>query len=169
MTMLWKFLVLCSMMAQAFPNAKLQHRRKTQLYKKARGGGGFGTKKSVFAYAGDLRPGRLTPQRIVLNEDITKPDYWETGVPKSSNSLLFPWTIEVKKPIEVNHMRDSGRLARYILDMAGRAVRPGITTDEIDTMVHDEIVAVGSNHNILYNITHVVVMETFRMGHIRVH
>lgn len=118
----------------------------TQLYKKAKrsSGGGFGgssTTTTSFPYAGDIRPGKLSPQRVVLNEEIVKPDYWDTGVPKSSSPML-PWMIEVKSDHEIARMRESGVLARHILDMAGRAVTPGITTDEIDTIVHDEIVKV---------------------------
>ena len=35
-------------------------------------------------------------------------------------------------------MRESGRVAREVLDIAGRAVEAGITTDEIDNIVHEE-------------------------------
>ena len=39
-------------------------------------------------------------------------------------------------------MRAAGRLARKVLDTAGRAVGVGVTTDAIDTLVHETIVAV---------------------------
>lgn len=41
-------------------------------------------------------------------------------------------------------MRASGRVAREVLDTAGRAVRPGITTDEIDRLVHEESLKRGA-------------------------
>ena len=39
-------------------------------------------------------------------------------------------------------MRVSGKMAREVLDIAGRAVKVGMTTDEIDTIVYQEIVKV---------------------------
>ena len=78
----------------------------------------------------------------MVDESIIKPDYWQTGVPSKTKKGLLPWVIEVKTPEEIVKMKEAGVLARHILDLAGRAVRPGITTDEIDTIVHDEIIKV---------------------------
>jgi methionyl aminopeptidase len=55
----------------------------------------------------------------------------------------LPWVIEVKKPDEIEKMRSAGKLARDILDLAGRAVAVGVTTDEIDTIVHEAVVKVS--------------------------
>lgn len=115
--------------------------------KKKRSGGGFGgfgaasDKKDSFPYAGSIRPGVQTPQRVVLEESIVKPDYAETGRPNAAKPML-PWLIEVKTAPEIEKMRESGLLARQILDLAGRAVLPGVTTDEIDALVHDAILEV---------------------------
>jgi methionine aminopeptidase len=54
----------------------------------------------------------------------------------------LPWIVEVKTAEKVEKMRASGKLARTILDLGGRAVKPGVTTDEIDKVVHDAIIAV---------------------------
>jgi methionyl aminopeptidase len=107
------------------------------------GGGGFGAALQTpsFSYAGSVRPGKQSPQRVVLDESIVKPDYWKTGKPSAPRPML-PWVVEVKTPVEIEKMRKSGRLAREILDMAGRAVLAGVTTDEIDTLVHNRIVEV---------------------------
>jgi hypothetical protein len=130
----------------------------TPLYDKKRttaasskgGNGGFGNivkdmMSTTFPYTGALRPGKQSPQRIVLDETIVKPDYWQTGTPSKdkSKNVLLPWMIEVKSSDEIDKMRRAGRLARQVLDLAGRAVRPGITTDEIDTIVYDEIIKVN--------------------------
>ena len=40
-------------------------------------------------------------------------------------------------------MRAAGKLARQVLDLAGRAVQVGVTTDEIDAIVHQAIVEVS--------------------------
>ena len=49
---------------------------------------------------------------------------------------MLPWVIEVKTAEEIEKMRAAGRVAREVLDTAGREVRPGMTTDEIDNIVH---------------------------------
>ncbi|KAL3907832.1 MAG: hypothetical protein SGARI_003347, partial [Bacillariaceae sp.] len=102
-----------------------------------------------FPYAGSVRPGTQSPQRVVVpgdsNQKIILPDYALDGRPKKgSSSPLLPWVIEVKTPDEIEKMRASGKLGREILDLAGRAVAPGVTTDEIDTLVHEAIVAAGA-------------------------
>eukprot|EP00537_Pseudo-nitzschia_pungens_P006062 CAMPEP_0172365930 /NCGR_PEP_ID=MMETSP1060-20121228/12457_1 /TAXON_ID=37318 /ORGANISM="Pseudo-nitzschia pungens, Strain cf. cingulata" /LENGTH=413 /DNA_ID=CAMNT_0013089535 /DNA_START=271 /DNA_END=1512 /DNA_ORIENTATION=- len=127
--------------------------------KKAKGGRapaskGFGaalfTNEPVdnFPYAGTVRPGKQSPQRTVLvsSEDMQiLPDYALDGRPKKgSNSPLLPWVIEVKKPDEIEKMRASGKLAREILDLAGRHVKPGVTTDEIDAIVHKAVLEAGA-------------------------
>ena len=80
-----------------------------------------------FRYAGSIRPGRQSPKRDVPSEKIMFPDYALDGRPKNK-SPLFPWVIEVKKADEIEKMRAAGRVAREVLDLAGREVRPGITT-----------------------------------------
>ena len=81
-----------------------------------------------FRYAGTIKPGLQSPKRIVPGErSITFPDYANDGVPKN-RPALFPWVIEVKKADEIDKMRESGRCAREVLDLAGRAVKAGITT-----------------------------------------
>ena len=44
----------------------------------------------------------------------------------------------------VNRMREAGRLAREVLDMAGTMAVPGVTTEEIDAAVHDMIIKAGA-------------------------
>lgn len=57
---------------------------------------------------------------------------------------MMPWIVEVKTHEEIEKMRAAGRVAREVLDIAGRAVRVGITTDEIDSLVHAETLKVRS-------------------------
>lgn len=98
-----------------------------------------------FPYTGSIRPGRQSPQRVVVSNEIVLPDYAMDGRPKKGTiSPLLPWVIEVKTPEEITKMRASGKLARQVLDMAGRAAKAGVTTDEIDTLVHEMIVGAGA-------------------------
>jgi len=92
---------------------------------------------NTFNYAGGVRPGQQSPQKIVDNPNIMKPDYALSGMPNAPRPPL-PWVIEVKTPEEIEKMRVAGRVAREVLDIAGRAVKPGITTEEIDCLVHEE-------------------------------
>merc|ERR1712157_7509 len=98
---------------------------------------------SNFRFAGSVRAGKQTPQREVKNTDIMKPDYHEDGIPKSMSPRL-PWVIEVKTDEEIEKMRAAGRVAREILDLGGRAVMAGVTTDDIDVLVHEETLKRGA-------------------------
>mmetsp|Transcript_21681 Transcript_21681/g.27250 ORF Transcript_21681/g.27250 Transcript_21681/m.27250 type:complete len:367 (+) Transcript_21681:83-1183(+) len=102
-------------------------------------GKGFGApkkeRKPKFKYTGTTVPGILSPTRKVP-ENILRPDYAADGVPKAK-SPVFPWDIEVKTEEDIEGMRVSGRIAREVLDIAGQAVQAGITTDEIDQIVHN--------------------------------
>lgn len=100
---------------------------------------------SAFKYAGDVRPGTQSPQRVVTDDMvIIRPDYADDGNPKKSAPML-PWIIEVKTDDEIEKMRAAGRAAREVLDIAGRAVQAGVTTDEIDALVHEESLKVCQN------------------------
>jgi methionyl aminopeptidase len=98
---------------------------------------------SNFRYAGTITAGLQTPKRMVPDGRVTFPDYAVDGQPKN-RPALFPWVIETKKPEEIEKMRAAGRCAREVLDLAGREIRPGITTDEIDRIVHEASVSRGA-------------------------
>jgi len=110
---------------------KLNNKKKKVIKKKrGTGGGGFaGALKDLqmksFRYSGTIKPGVQTPQKVVAEGDvITLPDYAGDGIPKNVPRLL-PWVIEVKKPDEIEKMRAAGKVAREVLDAAGRIVKPG--------------------------------------------
>jgi methionyl aminopeptidase len=65
----------------------------------------------------------------------------------------MPWIVESKTPEEIEKMRAAGRVAREVLDIAGRAVRVGITTDEIDQLVHAETLKVSMHYFVLHEIS----------------
>ncbi|KAL7516596.1 hypothetical protein ACHAWX_001596 [Stephanocyclus meneghinianus] len=92
-----------------------------------------------FRYAGSIRAHPQTPRRFVP-DTILQPDYANDGIPKAKPPL-FPWIIEQKTKEEIEKMRAAGRLARKVLDLAGREVQEGVTTDEIDRIVHEATIA----------------------------
>lgn len=60
--------------------------------------------------------------------------------------------IIIKNDSEIALMRKAGKIAAGALRAAGRAVRPGVTTKEIDAVVHDYIVSRGAYPSFLgYN------------------
>lgn len=100
-------------------------------------GAGFGKRlvHSEFQYTGKLRPGVQSPPREVP-ESIQRPDYAKDGKPRGKVPK-FPWNINTNSAQDIEKMRVSGRLAREVLDIAGRAIQSGMTTDEIDMLVHE--------------------------------
>jgi len=92
-----------------------------------------------FSFTGTLRPRYpLSPTREVPAH-IKRPDYAEDGNPTSeSRKAGQPPEILDKEAQE--KMRTVCRLAREVLDIAASHVKPGITTDFIDQVVHQETI-----------------------------
>lgn len=83
----------------------------------------------VFAYP-------LSPRKVVPRH-IERPPYADTGRvpihPHPEHILIFDDAESIAL------MRNAGRLARKVLDVACAAAHVGVTTDEIDTLVHEAI------------------------------
>ncbi|KAF7721451.1 Methionine aminopeptidase 1 [Apophysomyces ossiformis] len=122
----------------------------------------------TFNYTGPLRPVYpLSPRRIVP-ASIAKPDYAETGIPRSEFVASRYSTIKVHTPEEIEGIRKAckvhrkviikvlnriGLLTNYalhlkitreVLDIAAKSIRIGITTDEIDRIVHEATIERGA-------------------------
>jgi methionyl aminopeptidase len=83
-----------------------------------------------------VRRGRLSPPRTVP-EGIACPDYAEGGTPGD-------WVEPMVRPPEViEAVRRASRAAAEVLQVVGAAVRPGITTDALDAIAHEECIARG--------------------------
>jgi methionyl aminopeptidase len=52
--------------------------------------------------------------------------------------------VSIKTPAEQAQMRAAGRLAAEVLDMIGEHVRPGASTDDLDRVCHEYILAAGA-------------------------
>jgi methionyl aminopeptidase len=83
-----------------------------------------------------VRPGRLSPMRTVPDH-IERPPYAETGEPVR---VAEP---HVRSQDVIERMRRTGKEAAQILQMLVDAARPGMTTDELDALCHDECIRRG--------------------------
>ena len=77
-----------------------------------------------------LAPGTPTPVRSVP-ASIPRPEYVGKKGPTRGGEPMVQ-TAEI-----IEKMRVAGRLAAQAMGEAGKAVRPGITTDALDAIVHD--------------------------------
>nr|CAB3499185.1 unnamed protein product [Digitaria exilis] len=89
-----------------------------------------------------LRPYPISKMRVVPDE-IEKPDWALDGIPKIEPDSDLQKRVEIKTPEQIERMRETCRIAREVLDAAARVIKPGITTDEIDRVVHEETIARG--------------------------
>lgn len=91
----------------------------------------------VITREGPLRPYPLSEKRDVPRS-IERPDYADDpeGASACEEALKGTTQIKVLTEAEIEGVREAGRLAREVLDVAARAVRVGVTTDEIDEAVH---------------------------------
>ena len=82
-------------------------------------------------------PGTLSPRRPVP-ASIARPEYVDRPAPERFTGS------EVKDPGTIEAMRLAGRLAAQALQEVGRAVAPGVTTDELDRIGHDFLLDHGA-------------------------
>ncbi|XP_018091394.1 methionine aminopeptidase 1D, mitochondrial isoform X4 [Xenopus laevis] len=65
-----------------------------------------------------------------------KPDYVTTGIVPDWGDY-----IEIKDEDQIQGLRQACQLARHILLMAGKSLKVGMTTEEIDALVHENIIS----------------------------
>ena len=83
-----------------------------------------------------LQPGTISPWRTVPAE-IPRPEYAETGqVPRRPED-------RVKSPEIIERMRRAGVAAAEVLAIGAAVIAPGVTTDEIDAVVHQAYIDRG--------------------------
>jgi methionyl aminopeptidase len=82
-------------------------------------------------------PGEISPWRTVPPQ-IARPEYVgkEQPSPYTGSHMQTPETIE--------RMRIAGRIAAQALAVAGEHCKPGVTTDEIDRVVHEFFIDHGA-------------------------
>lgn len=93
---------------------------------------------SCMSHRGLLEPGKPTPIRTVP-EDIERPEYaWKDEVQENVGEPF------VQTPETIEKMREASKIAANALAVAGAAVRPGVTTDEIDRVAHEYMLDHGA-------------------------
>lgn len=92
-----------------------------------------------FDYTGTLRPHYVTPRNTVPPH-IQRPDYADSGIPMSEMKMRGNHTIHIHSAKEIAGMRAVNKLGRLLLDYANSLVRPGVTTDEIDRLIHEKTI-----------------------------
>ena len=70
-----------------------------------------------------------------MPKSIPRPDYAETGIPKSEMRLNRN-KIDILDAKGQEAMRKVCRLAREVLDAVAAEIKPGVTTDYLDEVCH---------------------------------
>jgi hypothetical protein len=111
----------------------------------------------AFPYTGPLRPVYPLSERRTVPTSIPYPDYALDGIPHSERTPSRRNKIQILDKKGQEGMRKVCRLAREVLDLAAAAVRPGVTTDYIDEIVHKVWIATA---DILSHILHLSTTST---------
>jgi len=98
-----------------------------------------------FDFTGPLRPGKLSPERTVP-EHIARPDYATDPRGESESELKSraSHSIEVKSAEEIAAMRTVCKIGAQVLHDVGTQVKAGMTTDDIDALVHQKCIELGA-------------------------
>jgi len=96
-----------------------------------------------FEFTGPLRPYPITPQRKVP-DSIPKPDYHATGTPLSERDMRKNTIEIIKSAKDLAALRESCRIGREVLDIAGSFAKAGRTTDALDEVIHNTTIERGA-------------------------
>ncbi|MBF0973993.1 MAG: type I methionyl aminopeptidase [Actinomyces sp. oral taxon 181] len=83
---------------------------------------------------GNLKPGKISPRRPVPAH-IDRPEYMYHSGPEVITAS------DIKTPETIEKIRKAGQIAAQALQAVGEAIRPGVTTDELDRIGHDFIIS----------------------------
>lgn len=88
-----------------------------------------------------VKPGTIHPLRSIP-DGITRPDYIKTSfLSKIAQNILRATKPDIKSSGDIERMKDSCRIARLVLNVVGQNIGPGVTTDELDRIAHNECIA----------------------------
>lgn len=83
---------------------------------------------------GNLKPGKISPRRPVPAH-IDRPEYMYHSGPEVISAS------DIKTPETIEKIRKAGQIAAQALQAVREAIRPGVTTDELDRIGHDFIIS----------------------------
>lgn len=86
---------------------------------------------------GYLTQGKLSPTRLVPSE-IARPEYVGKAAPAKNTKG------DVRTPEEVEKIRAAGKIAAQAIELVGSHAKPGVTTDELDRIGHEFLIANGA-------------------------
>ncbi|ESK96945.1 methionine aminopeptidase 1 [Moniliophthora roreri MCA 2997] len=89
-----------------------------------------------YSFTGPLRPMYPLSGKRAVPDHIPRPEYAGDGKPMSEVRAAGQ-PPRILTPEEQGKMRKVCKLAREVLDIAASHIRPGISTDEIDEIVHN--------------------------------
>lgn len=91
-----------------------------------------------YSFTGKLRPYPQSEKRVV-KASIARPDYADhkEGFPASERAARGSSVIKALNDTELEDMKIACRLGREVLDEGAAAIGVGVTTDEIDRIVHE--------------------------------
>lgn len=93
-----------------------------------------------YAYTGDLRAAYPLSPRREVPEHIARPDYAGDGRPVGEIKNDRIGKIRILTADQIVKIRKAGVIGREVLDAVAAHVRPGVTTDELDAIVHEECI-----------------------------
>jgi methionyl aminopeptidase len=86
---------------------------------------------------GTLVPGSIS-SRLSVPQGIPAPEYvWKPVPAKFTGS-------HIKTPEQIEKIRAAGKIAAQAIELAGRAAKPGVRTDELDRLVHEFVLDHGA-------------------------
>jgi len=86
---------------------------------------------------GHLIPGTVS-SRLTVDSSISRPEYvWKPSPARFSGS-------NIKTPEQIEKIRKAGRIAAQAIELAGAAAKPGVTTDQLDKIVHEFVTSQGA-------------------------
>lgn len=90
-----------------------------------------------FDQNGHLIPGRVSPE-LTVPQQIKRPPYVGLSAPPAYTGNNTYTESEIDK------IRAAGRIASRAIDAVEDAIRPGVTTNELDRIAHDYVVSHGA-------------------------
>lgn len=96
-----------------------------------------------FKYTGKQRAVYPLSQTRTLPSTIPRPDYAITSLPLSEQKLRGSTQIHTLTQQEQTSLRSICQLSRQVLEAGKKAAKVGVTTDEIDRVVHEMCVELG--------------------------